>query len=153
MVRYTYRFQNTIPVYSVTNTEVIPYISFGFELYFIHKNSVTRNAPDILIAKNRSRLTHDFRKGFISEPCPFATRNWVINPSATMSPNSVYNMNLVVRLLMLKRLGILKTPIKWILRCCSFGLNGSLVPHYHLVGRCLDLAALLPVRYHHGAND
>jgi len=86
-------------------------MSLGLALYLTHKSNVTRNAPDILIAKNRSWLTQACKKGFTSDAYPFVTRNWVINPSATMSPNSVYNMNLVVRLVTLKRLGTLNTFI------------------------------------------
>ena len=86
-------------------------MSLVIVLYLIHKNSVARNAPDIFIARKISWPTQACKKGLISVACPFVTRNWVINPSATMRPNSVYSMNLMVRLSTLKRLGTFNTSI------------------------------------------
>ena len=81
------------------------YVIFGFLVYFIHKSNVARKAPDTLIAKNISWLTQACRKGFTSNAWPLVTRNLVIRPSAVMRPNSVYSINLMIRLLTLKRFG------------------------------------------------
>jgi len=64
-------------------------MSLGLVLNLIHKNNVTKNAPDTFTAKNKSWLTQVCKKGFNSKARPFVTRNWVIKPSATIRQNRV----------------------------------------------------------------